>query len=78
MTELLVQRNIGMKCRMHAENIEVLTDKQRQIQSRKPLNIEYSFVFPIMQRCRTSQSGDVLKWKRRGWRQVVAGEGKKY
>lgn len=51
--------------------MEILTERQRQIQSRKPLYREYSSVFPIMQKCKATQWKDELRWRRRGWREVV-------
>lgn len=52
----------------------ILTERQRQIQSRKPLYTEYSSVFPIMQKCRATERKDKLRRMRRGWRKAGEGE----
>lgn len=38
-----------------AGKVEVLTERQGHTQSRKPLEIEWSSVFPIVERCRAAQ-----------------------
>lgn len=47
-------RNARIRQR-RAGKVEVLTERQGHTQSRKPLEIEWSSVFPIVERCRAAQ-----------------------
>lgn len=62
--ELCVERNRYKPNVGIANEMEVLTERQRQIQSRKPLYREYSSVFPITQKCRATRRKSELEWKR--------------